>query len=233
MAQTTSELWKTLWRTKNTRREYKFDINGVEYGPEQEVSHTVDNGLWEEFGIGNAACAKLTISFFADNVPRAATIKRYVRLVNGEQASEWLPAGVYFTNRRSVEDDYWTVEAFDVMRKAETPWEPDQSLEFPLTMPDAVNEFCRLMGCELDPRTVLNPAYTIDYPTSDPESDTGDYYSIRQELQWIAAAHGGNWMVTGEGKLLLVPLGGEPEETHHLVSEYGDAITFGGVRILV
>ena len=49
------------------------------------------------------------------------------------------------------------------------------------------------MGVEIDPRTKLNPAYTIDYPASDPESDTGDYYSIRQELQWIAAAHAGIW----------------------------------------
>lgn len=233
MAQITSELWKTLWRTKNTRREYKFDINGTEYGPEQEVSHSVDNGLWEEFGIGNAACAKLTLSLFAENIPRAAKIKRFIRLVNGKQASEWLPAGVYFINRRSVEDGCWTVEAFDVMRKAENAWEPDQSIEFPMPMPDAVDEFCRIMDCELDPRTVLNSAYTIDYPASDPESETGDYYSIRQELQWIAAAHGGNWIVTGEGKLLLVPLGSEPEETYYLVSEYGDAITFGGVRILV
>ena len=39
--------------------------------------------------------------------------------------------------------------------------------------------------------------------------------------------------MTGPGKLLLVPFGGLPEETHYLVEEYGDAITFGGDRILV
>lgn len=233
MSQKTSELWKILWRTRGTTREYKFDIAGTVYGPDVEVTHSVDGGLYEQFGIGGAATAKLTISLFAETIPRSAVIKRYIRLRNGEQASEWRPKGVFFTNRRSEEDGYWTVEAFDAMRKAERPWEPDQSLSFPLSMPAAVREFARLMGVEIDPRTQLNPAYTIDYPASDPESDTGDYYSIRQELQWIAAAHGGNWIITDEGKLLLVPLLSIPEETNYLVTEYGGAITLGGVRILV
>lgn len=233
MAQTTSALWKTLWRTPGTTREYQFDIAGTIYGPDVEVTHSVDSGLYEQFGIGNAATAKLTLSLFADNIPKAAKIKRYIRLRNGNTVSEWLPKGVFFANRRGEEDGYWTIEAFDAMRKAEQPWEPDQSLNFPLPMTQAVAEFARIMGVEIDPRTTINPAYTIDYPTSDPESDTGDYYSIRQELQWIAAAHAGNWIVTGEGKLLLVPLLSIPEETNYLVTEYGGAITFGGVRILV
>lgn len=233
MAQTTSASWKALWRTPGTEREYRFEIAGKVYGPDVEVTHSVDSGLYEQFGIGNAATAKLTISLFADSIPRAATIKRYIRLRNGERVSEWLPKGVFFANRRSEEDGYWTVEAFDAMRKAERPWEPDQSLSFPLSMPEAVREFARLMGVEVDERTRLDPAYTIDYPTSDPDSDTGDYYSIRQVLQWIAAAHAGNWIVTGEGKLLLVPLLSFPEETSYLVTEYGSAITLGGVRLLV
>jgi len=225
MAQATSALWKSLWRMKNTTREYGFDINGVWYGPEAEVKHSVDYGLYEEFGIGNASTAQLTISLFADNIPRSATIKRYIRLRNGSQVSEWLPKGVFFTNRRSEDDGYWTVEAFDAMRKAENVWVPDQSLPFPLSMPAAAAEFARIMGTSLDPRTALNPSYTIDYPAND--------YTIRNELCYIAAAHGGNWIITGEGKLLLVPLLSMPPETHYLVEEHGDAIVFGGVRILV
>ncbi len=233
MAQQTSDLWKTLWRMEGTALEYKFDIAGAVYGPDAEVTHSVDSGLYEEFGIGNASTAKLTISLFADSIPKAATIKRYIRLRNGEQVSEWLPKGVFFTNRRSEEDGYWTVEAFDAMRKADQSWEPDQSLSFPMPMPDAVEEFARIMGVEMDLRTQLNQTYTIDYPASDPESGTGGYYSIRQELQWIAAAHCGNWIITGEGKLLLIPLMSMPEETSYLVTEHGDAITLGGVKLLV
>lgn len=224
MAQTTSELWKTLWRTKGTRKEYGFDINGVWYGPEAEVEHSVDSGLYEEFGIGNATIAQLSISLYADDIPYGATIKRYIRLKNGDQVSEWLPKGIFFANRRAEDDGYWTIEAFDSMRKAENVWEPDQSLKFPLSMPDAVAEFARIMDVEVDPRTSLNAAYTIDYPAND--------YTIRNELCYIAAAHAGNWIVTDEGKLLLIPLLSIPEETNYLVTEYGSAITFGGVRIL-
>lgn len=233
MAQETSALWKSLWRTRGTLREYQFDIDGTIYGPEAETEHSVDSGLFDEFSIGNAATAKLTLSLFANAIPRAAQIKRYVRLVNGNQVSEWLPKGVFFVNRRSEEDGRWTIEAFDAMRKAERSWEPSQSLTFPMSMRNAVNIFAQLMGVEVDPRTQVSTAYTIDYPASDPESETGEYYTIRQELQWIAAAHGGNWIITDEGKLLLVPLLSIPPETFYLVDEYGDPITFGGDRILV
>lgn len=111
------------------------------------------------------------------------------------------------------------------MRKADVVWDPDQSLNFPMTMPDAVNIFCQLMGVELDSRTVLNSSYTIDYPAND--------YTIRNELCFIAAAHGGNWIITDAGELLLIPLLSMPTETNHLITDAGNAITFGGVRILV
>jgi len=225
MAQTTSELWKTLWRTKNTVKEYKFEINDVEYGPEEEVEHTYSNGVFEDFGFGNAYTASLTLSLFTDNVPRAATIKRYIRLRNGNQVSEWIPKGTFFTNTRADDDGYWTIEAYDSMRKAEVVWTPDQSLEFPLSMPAAAEEFARILGVQLDSRTVLSANYTIDYPAND--------YTIRDELCFIAAAHGGNWIITDENKLYLVPLLSAPPETNYLVEEYGDAITFGGDRILV
>ena len=225
MAQETSELWNELWRAKGTAREYGFEIDGVWYGPEAEVSHKVERGLYQEFGFGNAETATLELSLLAENVPRGATVRRFVRLRHEERTSEWLQAGVFFVNRRSMEDGLWTIEAYDVMRKAEIGWEPRQDLKFPMTMPAAVNEFARIMGCEIDPRTKLNASYKIDYPAND--------YTIRQELQYIAAAHGGNWIVTGEGKLLLVPLISAPDETNYLITEHGRAITLGGVRILV
>lgn len=225
MGQTTSALWRDLLHKPGTEREFKFVINDVEYGKDAEVSHSVESQLFEEFGIGNACCATLKLAVIADNIPRAATIKRYLRLVNGSQVTAWISKGVFFTNKRSRDGDYWEVEAYDAMRKADVVWEPDQSLNFPMTMPDAVNIFCQLMGVELDSRTVLNSLYTIDYPAND--------YTIRNELCFIAAAHGGNWIITDAGKLRLIPLLSMPAETNYLITEAGNAITFGGVRILV
>ena len=225
MGQTTSALWRELLHKPGTEREYKFFINDVEYGKDAEVSHSVESQLFEEFGIGNACCATLKLAVIADNIPRAATIKRYLRLVNGSQATAWIPKGVFFTNKRSRDGDYWEVEAYDAMRKADVVWEPSNSLTFPMSMPTAVNLFCQMMGVKLDKRTALNSAYTIDYPAND--------YTVRNELCYIAAAHGGNWVITDEGKLRLIPLLSAPTETNNLITEHGDAITFGGVRILV
>ena len=223
--QNVSELWTSLWGQKNTRREYGFDINGVWYGPEQEVQHDTEVALYEDFGIGNAYIGALNLGLYADNIPKGAEIKRYIRLVNGDTVSERIPKGIFYANRRPSEDGYWQIEAFDAMRKAEIVWEPDQSLSFPLSMPAAVAEFARIMGVEVDPRTVLNSSYTIDYPANE--------YTIRNELCYIAAAHGGNWIISDAGKLWLVPLLSMPEQTNYLVTDTGSAITFGGVRILV
>ncbi len=225
MGRETDALWAGLLERTGTRREYAFEIAGVRYGPEAVVRHSVTRALFEEFGFGNANSARLELTLAADSIPRAAEIRRYVRLVNGEEASPWLWDGQFFTNRRAEENGLWTLEAFDVLRKAEAVWEPGEELAFPLSMPAAAAELARLLGCALDSRTELDPAYTVDHPPTDT--------TVRQELQYIAAAHGGNWTVTGRGELLLVPLGSEPKETHYLVTERGGAITLGGVRILV
>ncbi len=221
MALVTSELWRELFDTGIADREYKFEINGVAYGRDEELSHSAASGLFDKFGIGNAVCGSLQLSVYAEDIPKGAEIRRYVRLYVEDQVSEWLPAGVYWPNRRPHEDGVWDIEAYDAMRKAETEWIPDQALEFPMTMPDAVAEIARLMGVELDPRTQLNPAYTIDYPA------TGT--TQRQVLQWIAAAHGGNFIITAEGKLRLVLVAriGEAEE-EVLGTEDGAALDFGG-----
>ncbi len=225
MSQTTSALWKELLALPGTERQYGFEIGGVWYGPEAEVTHTVSSELFSEFGIGNASCAELTLGLYAGNIPRAARIERFVRLVNGERVSEWLPKGVFFANRRVCEEGYWTVEAYDAMRKGDAVWTPDQTLAFPLPMTEAAAEFARILEVPLDPRCPLNAAYTIDYPAND--------YTVRDELCFIAAAHGGNWIISDEGKLLLLPLRSAPAPGGCLVTRRGEPITFGGVRILV
>ena len=223
--QSVNELWRTLRALPDTEIEWRFDINGVTYGPENEVSHDANHALFSEFGFGNATCGGLNLQLYADNIPKGAEIKRFCRLVNGTQVSEWLPMGVYYINRRSEEDGYWEIEAFDNMRKAEKVWEPDQSLTFPMPMDEAVAEICRVLGFTLDSRTTLSHAYTLDYPESE--------QTYRRTLQMIAAAHGGNFVFTGEGKLRLVPLISLPEESFYLVDQNGNPITFGGQRITV
>lgn len=197
---TVSTTWSALVADGHSRARYKFVIDGTEYSDAAEISHRVSGSIYSQFGIGNASTAQLDLTLLADDIPKGAKIERWVQLVSedGTVSSDWLPAGVFFTNRRTEADGIWTIEAYDSMRKAEKEWAPDSDLVFPMSMPMAVAEFCRIMGVELDERTVLNSAYSIDYPANG--------YTIRNVLEYIAAAHGGNWVMTWEGKLRLVPL---------------------------
>ena len=225
MAQQTSALWKTLLRDRNTAKEYAFEVDGVWYGPEAEVSHSVEQSLFDSFGIGNARSASLTLELYAEHIPRGAVIKRYVRLVNGARASEWLPKGVFFTNRREQEDGLWSIEAYDAMLKADITWIPRPGFTFPCTMEAAARDIALSMDVELDERNVFQP-YTIPaYPEGE--------HTRRDALMDIAAAHGGNWTVTDAGRLRLIPLISAPAETNYLVTQHGEAILFGGTKILL
>lgn len=221
--QNVSALWATLWEMPDTEIEYRFTINGVVYGKESEVSHSVERELYRSFGIGNATSATLNLELFADDIPRGATIVCECRLVNGSQASEWIPKGTFYINSRSESDGCWRIEAIDAMKKADTVWEPLQSDVFPMSMQTAVAYACQIMGVSLDERSVIS-GYSVDYPAND--------QTWRQTLQYIAAASLGNFIITEANQLRLVPLiSAEPAAL--LVNENGDAITFGEVGILV
>lgn len=225
--QTVSELWKTLWQTEGTEVEYRFTINGTVYGADAEVSHKANRKIYNDFGIGNAECAMLQLEIYADDIPKGAKIVRECRLVNGSQASEWIPKGTFYTSTRTEEDGLWDITAYDLMRRGDAVWKPSQSDTFPMPMKDAVERLRKAIDpdLELDERCEISETYQVDFPPSD--------QTIRQSLKYIAAAHLANWIITEENKLLLVPLLSLPEGTGYLVNEYGEPITFGGVKILV
>lgn len=179
-------------------------------------------------GIGGAVAKEIDLVLRQPGtIPRMAKMIPSYRLVKGTQASEWIQKGIYYIDTRSTDEvtGVMTIHGYDDMLKAEQVWEPAQSLEFPMTMVQAVNVIAQLMGVTLDPRTVLNQSYTIDYPANN--------YTLRDVLRYIAVANAGNWIITDDGKLRLVSFGEIPTETNYLVEEDGDAITFGGDRILV
>ncbi len=203
--------------------EYKVVIDTTEYTDADIQSGNIERPLFDELGIGNACMAMLKIVFKQKSViPRMAKIVPKA-LVDGQ----WEQLGVFYLDERSVKPTgIMTVVAYDSMLKADKVWEPDQSIEFPLPMDDAVDIIAELMGITVDARTNVSHTYTIDYPAND--------YTLRDVLKFIAVANGGNWTITRNDKLLLVPLvGSMPSETHYLIEESGFAITFGGDRILV
>ena len=208
-----------------SEREYMADVAGVTYGMDRIESAELNQALFDAPGVGNTACASFTMTFLPTQAPpRMARVLAYARDA-GE--TDWVPLGVFWVDQRVEQDGKMTVTCYDVMLKAERTWTPADEDAFPMTMERASRAIAAAMGTELDERCGFNGAYTVDYPAG--------IYTMREVLGYIAAAHGGNWIVTAAGKLLLMPLfGSMPPETHYLIEEKeGCAITFGGVRILI
>lgn len=226
--QTVSALYQQIMSGEHYA-ERKINIAGTDYGEDTIVSLTTTGGLFADgtLSVGSAVSREINLSLWnvSTTIPKMAKLIPYYRLSNGTQTSEWIQKGVFYIDTRSVDSGLLTIHGYDDMLKAEQIWTPDQSLEFPMPMTQAVNIIADIMGVEIDARTVLNSAYTVDYPAND--------YTLRDVLRYIAAAHGGNWIMSDAGELWLVGLNDLPTETNYLCDEDGDWITFGGDRILV
>lgn len=189
--------------------EYRVEIDGDSYGMDELYAANLTQALFEKFSVGNACSAELTIRFApSGTVPRMAKIIPFAR----ESAADgWTKLGEFYTDTRSMKNGLLEIVAYDAMLKSEVVWEPEQTLEFPMPMTQAVDIIAELMGVELDSRTALNADYEIDYPAND--------YTVRDILRYIAAAHGGNWCITAEGKLRLVPLFDASETVHDVAKK--------------
>ena len=228
--QTTSDLYKQLLRTPGCRKEIAVEIAGETYGENRVIMLNPTPRLFRnnKMEVGSAVAADLQFSLHhPGDIPVGAQIIPKYRLRVGDRVSEWVQKGVYYiyTREPNAKEDTLFITAFDAMVRGDKVWEPDQALEFPMTMRRAVEVIAALMGVEVDNLESISTEYTIDYPAND--------WTQRNILQFIAAAHGGNFSMTDLGRLRLVLLNDLPEETNYLVDSYGSAITFGGVRILV
>ena len=199
--QTTSQTWKDLWASGAARLEARAVIGNVEY-TDLVAAPVISRALMQTgLSIGNAVSATCTLSLRpAGNVPRSAEVDIQCRLTDGTQTSEWLDAGTYYVSRRSRDPvtGVLSLTCYDALLKANAEYEPTG--EWPRAMSDIVPEIATLLGVERDSRTEIETgsAYTVSLP------ETGT--TINAILCGIAAVHGGNWIITPEGKLRLVPV---------------------------
>lgn len=204
--------------------DYKVEIADTTYYKSDISSAVIKRPLFDRLSVGNACSAELDISIWPiSTIPKMAKLVPWVR---EDDTSSWTKLGDFYIYTREITDELMHIVAYDSMMRAEQIWIPDQSLEFPMSMVSAVNTIADIMSIEVDSRTTIDSSYTIDYPAND--------YTLRDVLGYIAAANSGNWIITASGQLLLVPLfSSTPVEISYLVDEYGNSITFGGVRIIV
>ena len=163
-------------------------------------------------------------------IPIKARLVPYVRLTDGVRESEWIQQGVFYIDDRKLNPRRTfttiTLHGFDAMLKAQADYPATTVLSWPARDIDVVREIARAMDVPLDARTVagLDMGYLVEYPAQ---------YSQQEVLGYIAAMYAGCFVISPLGELLLIRICDLPPETNHLVDAAGNAITFGGVRILV
>lgn len=227
---TTSALYQRLFRDPGHRKEMRVSIAGTDYGQDRIVSLETSGGVFDQPDIGNCASRQTDLTLRQPGtIPRSAEIRVFVRLALGDEVSEWIPKGVFYisTRRLDTRTGFLELHGFDAMRRAGEVWDIDPHANWPMSGQEAVADIAAQMGVELDPRTALSGGFPVGYPVD----EDGDL-AMADVLEGIAVSEAGNWVISDEGKLLLLRLGDIPPETNYLVDENGDAITFGGVRIL-
>lgn len=209
--------------------EIKAVIAGVEYGQDKISSCHVSKALFSgsTLSVGGCVSSEMEIVLIEpDDIPRGADVRLYAR-----DGGDWIPQGVYFIDTRPQSEGLNTVtlSCFDAMLATEQVWlTPDYaSKNWPMPQADAVADIASRIGVEVDSRTVLSTSFPVEYPVN----EYGDI-TMREVLSYIASSNAGNWIITNEGKLLLVRLPDIPPETNYLIDEKGGAILFGEVRIL-
>ena len=231
--QSTSALYQTIISGDHWF-ETRLIIDGVgTYGETDLFAMSTTHEMFHNSPtIGSAVAGEITVKMVYPQdatIPAMAKLLPQVRACNATQQSEWLSQGVYYidTRERTVTEygeSVLELHGYDAMLKAEQMY--NGRITGDSTDIQMVNEIAYQMGVSVDSRTtaLMTAAYTIPLPTG---------YSYREVLGYIASMYVGCFIITDEGKLRLVSITELPPETNYLIDEQGDAITFGGDRILV
>lgn len=231
--QSTSALYQTIISGDHWF-ETRLIIDGVgTYGETDLFAMSTTHEMFHNSPtIGSAVAGEITVKMVYPQdvtIPAMAKLLPQVRACNATQQSEWISQGVYYidTRERTVTDygeSVLELHGYDAMLKAEQMY--NGRITGDSTDIQMVNEIAYQMSVSVDSRTtaLMTAAYTIPLPTG---------YSYREVLGYIASMYVGCFIITDEGKLRLVSITELPPETNYLIDEQGDAITFGGDRILV
>ena len=210
--QTTSALYNQILADPNHRFEVKLNIGGVDYGTDAIFSAKTDSRLFDSKPtIGGCYAATLDFTILSDgaSIPRMASVKPYFRAVTDTQQSEWLQQGLFFIDQRKVTNNgdglsVFTAECFDAMLKANADY-ATSSLTWPAVDALVVAEIATAIGVTVDSRTtaLLTKGFTI------PSVPVG--YTYRDILSYIGVVYAGNWIISDEGELRLVPIAGNAD----------------------
>ena len=224
--------------TGSHTKESRLLVDGTAYGESAIIKGSLKTAIALFAGdtptVGGAVAGEISVQLLgvlSSSVARMAELRPQVRLVGDSgEPSEWVAQGVYNVDKRSYnkQTGVLTLHGYDKMLATEQ-WYTGSVGSGGAVDIDIVNRVCTQVGITLDSETdSFFSASGKNYKVTNPRN-----YTCRELLQAIAGWYGGNWCVTPVGKLRLVLLNSLPKETNYLVDNGGNAITFGGDRILV
>lgn len=215
-----SSTYLSLYADANHSVEWRVSVNGTIYEKEKLAASTgggdalprltrnLFSGSTPTIGGCCAATFECTIFEASSNVPRMATVIPSYRLVNGSTTSEWITLGTFFIDTRSVNKSTGALSLFCYDRMLMADGVGGASYadvtgfdEWPQSMSNVVNEIASIIGVTVDSRTSISfgNGYMVEFPND---------YTMREVLGYIAVAHCGNWCITPDNKLRLIPLTG-------------------------
>lgn len=208
-----SALWERISKRGRFELQTKAVIGGKEYTAIS--APVIDRALMSSpLSVGNCNSATLALSILTDDeIKSTSPIVIQGRVTDGTSFSEWKPFGTFFINQRDTSyEGLVTVSCYDTLLKASQSYVNSSSstANWPKPMKEVVSEVAYRIGVSVDSRTVINTGedYMVPFPTG---------LTMLQVLGYIGACHGGNWIITEENKLRLVPLVTSPDETFFVI----------------
>lgn len=202
--------YTTILADPTHRKEWQAKINGTVYGEDSLINGSIRqiNQLYGDALIGNACSGQLDLSLRKVNpgdIPRMAKVELEYRLTNSTLQSAWIPKGTFWINTREEDPltNTVTLHCVDAMMFGEQDFIPKDS-DLPTwndeTMRTVANMCVQKINVVFDnPNDIQNTApYILNAPPVG--------YTVRQVLSGIAAAHGGNFIITPQNHLRFIPL---------------------------
>lgn len=218
--QTKPSGWAELFSSSH-KTEYKFVIDGVEYTKNNiQGTPIITKPYMDKLCIGRCCSGTLSLQIRpidSTTIPKAASVEAYCRLrsQDGATVTDWVEQGHYYISSRKTHGEILSLMCRDAMMKAGAAYlDYTAFTEWPVTMTAAVNEIASIMGISVDSRTVIstNADYIVSYPND---------LLMSEVLSMIAAAHGGNFIITEKNELRLLPL-------PHILSSAENKCDIGG-----
>ena len=225
--------WKQLAADGEFTMKTRAVINGVTY--DTITAPVITRGLLQDnsLSVGNCIAGTLKFTVMTSNeIPRSAMVVIESCLSDGTTDSDWHDMGTFWVDKRTVNSelidyDLIDLECYDAMLKGNQAYSDDSpGMNWPKPMETVVRRIAVQMGVQIDERTRFKTG--DDYVVTKPD----DEMTLLDILGYIGALHGGNWTITPENKLRLVPIVFQQGGTYDIVDENNNHIVGNGDKLV-